>query len=181
MRGSPRGPRRAAARRGADLPRDPPAAPARRGPPQTPAQAAPAPSWRPPLRPSAAIPWLFRRRSPGLPLSAHPRIHQQLFPTSTDNQPFSLPRRSMNVRNDLAAPRLSVQLPSAKPAAPAAERPADQFEGARGAQAAARVGLAGPSGDDGKLMRDYLTGATPPPAAFEKVMGYAPVRVQMPY
>ncbi len=89
----------------------------------------------------------------------------------------------MNVRNDLAAPRLNVQLPTPKPAAPAAERPApaDQFEGARGAQAATRVALAGPGGDDGKLMRDYLTGAAPPPADFEKVMGYAPVRVQMPY
>jgi len=89
----------------------------------------------------------------------------------------------MNVRNDLAAPRLNVQLPTAQPAAPAPQRPApaDQFEGARGAQAASRVALAGRSGDDGKLMRDYLTGATPPPADFEKVMGYAPVRVQMHY
>lgn len=35
--------------------------------------------------------------------------------------------------------------------------------------------------DHGKLMRDYLTGATPPPADFAKVMGYEPVRAQMPY
>src|SRR4051812_25692429 len=32
--------------------------------------------------------------------------------------------------------------------------------------------------DAGQLMRDYLTGAIPPPADFQKVMGYAPRKVE---
>jgi hypothetical protein len=44
-------------------------------------------------------------------------------------------------------------------------------------QRTARVGAA-PAGDHGKLMNEYLTGARPPPADFEKVMGYKPFAIQ---
>jgi hypothetical protein len=75
-------------------------------------------------------------------------------------------------------------LPAATPAAakPAPEsarsaRPAaaDVFERG-GAQAVSKVSTG--ERDAGKLMRDYLTGAIPPPADFAKVMGYEPRRVE---
>jgi hypothetical protein len=49
-----------------------------------------------------------------------------------------------------------------------------------GPAAAQRTGAVtnGPPGDHGKLMSDYLTGAIPPPADFEKVMGYKPYAIQ---
>ncbi|RYZ41811.1 MAG: hypothetical protein EOO71_10535 [Myxococcaceae bacterium] len=40
---------------------------------------------------------------------------------------------------------------------------------------------AAPPGDHGKLMSDYLTGAIPPPADFEQVMGYKPYAIQTPH
>ncbi|MCP3137800.1 hypothetical protein [Pyxidicoccus xibeiensis] len=54
----------------------------------------------------------------------------------------------------------------------------DTFTGTTTAtQRTAKVGAA-PAGDHGKLMREYLTGARPPPADFEKVMGYKPYAIQ---
>ncbi|HLL53837.1 MAG TPA: hypothetical protein VK447_09840 [Myxococcaceae bacterium] len=73
-----------------------------------------------------------------------------------------------------AAPATSRNTPSAP--APAATR--DSFtSGTRAAQGATAVAAA-PAGDHGKLMREYLTGARPPPADFEKVMGYKPFAIQ---
>ncbi|NTX02166.1 hypothetical protein [Myxococcus sp. CA040A] len=59
-------------------------------------------------------------------------------------------------------------------------RPNTQDTFARGTNATektAKVGAA-PAGDHGKLMNEYLTGARPPPADFEKVMGYKPYAIQ---
>jgi hypothetical protein len=54
----------------------------------------------------------------------------------------------------------------------------DTFSGpATALQRTAKVGAA-PAGDHGKLMREYLTGARPPPADFEQVMGYKPNVIQ---
>ncbi|MBN1205051.1 MAG: hypothetical protein JXB05_09030 [Myxococcaceae bacterium] len=91
----------------------------------------------------------------------------------------------MIVRNDRVAPRLPTPPSSPEVAAkkqPVATRqpPAfarDSFEGASAAQRTAAVAAA-PAGDHGKLMREYLTGARPPPADFEKVMGYKPFSIQ---
>jgi hypothetical protein len=92
----------------------------------------------------------------------------------------------MIVRNDrVAAPRLPV---AASPEAPATNKPAaatqaprpfakDSFEGASAVQRTAQVAAA-PAGDHGKLMKEYLTGARPPPADFEQVMGYKPYAIQ---
>jgi hypothetical protein len=48
------------------------------------------------------------------------------------------------------------------------------FEARTGAVARVQEGQR----DAGQLMRDYLTGAIPPPADFAKVMGYTPRRVE---
>ncbi|MFY0526978.1 hypothetical protein ACN28I_28845 [Archangium gephyra] len=54
----------------------------------------------------------------------------------------------------------------------------DTFTGGAGAlQRTAKVGAA-PAGNHGTLMREYLTGARPPPADFEQVMGYKPFPIQ---
>ena len=87
------------------------------------------------------------------------------------NSPVS-PRRPVNstVETSAKAPANAVaQTPSA---------PRDTFTGATTAlQRTAKVGAA-PAGDHGKLMREYLTGARPPPADFEQVMGYKPYAIQ---
>jgi hypothetical protein len=63
-------------------------------------------------------------------------------------------------------------------AAPARPQPKDTFTGApTAAQRTAKVAAA-PAGDHGKLMSEYLTGARPPPADFEQVMGYKPYAIQ---
>lgn len=49
--------------------------------------------------------------------------------------------------------------------------------GATALQRTAKVGAA-PAGNHGTLMREYLTGARPPPADFEQVMGYKPFSIQ---
>ncbi len=71
--------------------------------------------------------------------------------------------------------------PAPAPAAPAAltrTAPRDAFSQTTTAlQRTAQVGAA-PAGDHGKLMSEYLTGARPPPADFEKVMGYKPYAIQ---
>jgi hypothetical protein len=91
----------------------------------------------------------------------------------------------MIVRNSPASPRRPV---NATPETPA-EAPSravtqtrsqaqDTFTGASTAlQRTAKVGAA-PAGNHGTLMREYLTGARPPPADFEKVMGYKPFSIQ---
>lgn len=68
---------------------------------------------------------------------------------------------------------------AARPAAPTARNVVkDSFSsGTTAAQRAGAVGSA-PPGDHGKLMSEYLTGARPPPADFEKVMGYKPYAIQ---
>ncbi|MCP3100872.1 hypothetical protein LZ198_18535 [Myxococcus sp. K15C18031901] len=92
----------------------------------------------------------------------------------------------MLVRNASVAPRPSTtsrseppvsQTPAAK-VAPTGLQVKDTFtQGTEALQRTARVGAA-PAGDHGKLMREYLTGARPPPADFEKVMGYKPFAIQ---
>lgn len=91
----------------------------------------------------------------------------------------------MHVRNDRLAPRLPLSTstePTATPK-PAASEPArnvirDSFSDAvSGARRTASVSAA-PAGDHGKLMHEYLTGARPPPADFEQVMGYKPFLIQ---
>jgi hypothetical protein len=88
----------------------------------------------------------------------------------------------MIIRNDRVS-RLP-QTPSTE--APATSKPVaeparnvvrDSFEGATSVQRTAQVSGA-PAGDHGKLMSEYLTGARPPPADFEKVMGYTPYAIQ---
>jgi hypothetical protein len=70
--------------------------------------------------------------------------------------------------------------------APAVNKPAaeptrnvvrDTFESAPSVQRTAQVAAA-PAGDHGKLMNEYLTGARPPPADFEQVMGYKPYSIE---
>ena len=90
----------------------------------------------------------------------------------------------MIVRNDRVSPRLplasspEVTAPN-RPAVAEAARPfaRDAFEGASAVQRTAQVAAA-PAGDHGKLMREYLTGARPPPADFKDVMGYEPYQIQ---
>jgi hypothetical protein len=53
----------------------------------------------------------------------------------------------------------------------------DSFDSAPSVQRTAPVAAA-PAGDHGKLMREYLTGARPPPADFQQVMGYTPYTIQ---
>lgn len=91
----------------------------------------------------------------------------------------------MIVRNDrVSLPRpvtSSTESPVAtKPAA--AEAPRNLFRdtfsaGTASVQRAEKVGAA-PAGDHGKLMQEYLTGARPPPADFEQVMGYKPFSIE---
>ncbi len=91
----------------------------------------------------------------------------------------------MIVRSPPVSPRRTVGSTSESPAAeaPNAAAPArvqqqDTFTSATTAlQRTAKVSGA-PAGDHGKLMREYLTGARPPPADFEKVMGYKPFAIQ---
>jgi hypothetical protein len=88
----------------------------------------------------------------------------------------------MIIRND----RVSRLPQSSSTEAPAASKPVaeparntirDTFDGASALQRTSKVAAA-PAGDHGKLMREYLTGARPPPADFEKVMGYKPYAIQ---
>jgi hypothetical protein len=94
----------------------------------------------------------------------------------------------MIIRNDRAAlppaltsrpaPAAASSQPAAPTPAPAANLLRDSFTGgAPAVQRTAKVAAA-PAGDHGQLMRDYLTGARPPPADFEKVMGYKPYAIQ---
>ncbi|ATB27044.1 hypothetical protein [Melittangium boletus] len=75
------------------------------------------------------------------------------------------------------APRANA-LPPQTPATPGLSRPVDTFTPAL--QRSANVALA-PAANPAQVMRDYLTGALPPPADFEKVMGYKPVLLQTPH
>lgn len=89
------------------------------------------------------------------------------------NSPVS-PRRPVN-----STPETSAEAPSSA-VAQAQTRPVSQdtFTGAASAlQRTAKVGAA-PAGNHGTLMREYLTGARPPPADFEQVMGYKPYAIQ---
>jgi hypothetical protein len=64
------------------------------------------------------------------------------------------------------------------PAAPTRPAPRDAFnQTAIALQRTAQVG-AEPATHHGQLMSEYLTGARPPPADFEKVMGYKPFAIQ---
>ncbi|EPX58262.1 hypothetical protein D187_004018 [Cystobacter fuscus DSM 2262] len=91
----------------------------------------------------------------------------------------------MIVRNSPIAtpPRPAHTPPAAAPAqalAPALTRsaPRDAFSQTTTAlQRTAQVGAA-PASNHGTLMTEYLTGARPPPADFEKVMGYKPFAIQ---
>ncbi|MFP2930478.1 hypothetical protein ACLESO_35830 [Pyxidicoccus sp. 3LG] len=91
----------------------------------------------------------------------------------------------MIVRSPPVSARRQVNSTSETPAADSANAVAktrphqkDTFTGSATAlQRTAKVGAA-PAGDHGKLMREYLTGARPPPADFEKVMGYKPYAIQ---
>ena len=92
----------------------------------------------------------------------------------------------MIVRNSPGAPLRPTTAPSeARPAkapaptvAPANAPPRDAFSGATTAlRRTAQVGAA-PLGNHGTLMNEYLTGARPPPADFEKVIGYKPYAIQ---
>jgi hypothetical protein len=88
----------------------------------------------------------------------------------------------MIIRNDRVAPRLPVSSEPAAATKPTVTQTArntvrDSFEGGSAVQRTAQVSAA-PAGNHGKLMRDYLTGAIPPPADFEKVMGYKPFSIQ---
>ncbi|MFY2557147.1 hypothetical protein ACN469_05905 [Corallococcus terminator] len=91
----------------------------------------------------------------------------------------------MLVRNPPVAPRRplsnSAETPSAErsnTAVPVRQNTQDTFaRGTSATERTAKVGAA-PAGDHGKLMNEYLTGARPPPADFEKVMGYKPYAIQ---
>jgi hypothetical protein len=90
----------------------------------------------------------------------------------------------MIVRNDRVSPRLPLSpspeaAPTNRPAAAETVRPfaRDAFEGTSAVQRTAQVAEA-PAGDHGQLMHEYLTGARPPPADFEQVMGYKPNLIQ---
>ncbi|MDC0714567.1 hypothetical protein POL68_39330 [Stigmatella sp. ncwal1] len=95
----------------------------------------------------------------------------------------------MIIRNDRPVSRPSVTspvasqeaTPQASPSAPPpTARPFQQDTFAQGTQALQRTAqvAAAPPGDHGALMREYLTGARPPPADFEQVMGYKPYTIQ---
>lgn len=71
----------------------------------------------------------------------------------------------------------SAESPTAERANPATVRPHEKDTFTKATSATARVGAA-PAGDHGKLMKEYLTGARPPPADFEQVMGYKPYSIQ---
>jgi hypothetical protein len=94
----------------------------------------------------------------------------------------------MIVRNSPVSPRRAVNSTPETPAeapsnAVAQTRPhqQDTFAGSATAlQRTAKVGAA-PAGNHGTLMREYLTGARPPPADFEQVMGYKPYAIQTKY
>ncbi|MFY1830614.1 hypothetical protein ACN47A_32170 [Myxococcus fulvus] len=88
----------------------------------------------------------------------------------------------MLVRNAPVAPRRQTPSASEAPASEKAQntalvRPNTEDTFTKGTAATARVSKA-PAGDHGKLMTEYLTGARPPPADFEKVMGYKPFAIQ---
>ncbi len=94
----------------------------------------------------------------------------------------------MQVRNSPVSARRPATSPSESPAAekpnaaaPAAIHQKDSFSAPASALArTAKVGAA-PAGDHGKLMTEYLTGARPPPADFEQVIGYKPYAIQTPH
>jgi hypothetical protein len=95
----------------------------------------------------------------------------------------------MIIRNDRVSPLpqpANAQAPATSTQAPATSKPVaapalnvvrDSFDSTSGVQRTAQVGAA-PAGDHGKLMHEYLTGARPPPADFEQVMGYKPYPIQ---
>ena len=91
------------------------------------------------------------------------------------NPPVS-PRRASTTSSETSVSAAPGATPAAKPAVSGLQVK-DSFAPATALQRAARVGEA-PAGDHGKLMREYLTGARPPPADFEQVMGYKPFSIQ---
>ena len=89
--------------------------------------------------------------------------------------------RPVSLAASPATPKAAEAAAAKAPAAPA--RPAaDAFEHRAPNAVALRSGAVAKVStgerDAGQLMRDYLTGAIPPPADFEKVMGYTPRRVE---
>ncbi|RKG98845.1 hypothetical protein D7V97_32465 [Corallococcus sp. CA053C] len=86
----------------------------------------------------------------------------------------------MIIRNSpVRRPQTSGTESSARPATPPARNQVkDSFAGGTTAAQRTSAVTKGPAGDQGKLMTDYLTGAIPPPADFEKVMGYKPYAIQ---
>ena len=90
----------------------------------------------------------------------------------------------MIIRNDRVARPAPATTPATAPATtskpvaePARNVVRDSFESPASVQRTAAVSAA-PAGDHGKLMNEYLTGARPPPADFEQVMGYKPYAIQ---
>lgn len=78
---------------------------------------------------------------------------------------------------EATTPAASAVAPRAATAPQASARPVDTF--APALQRTANVALA-PKVTDAQRMNEYLTGARPPPADFEKVMGYKPYQLQTP-
>ncbi|NPC85207.1 hypothetical protein HPC49_44305 [Pyxidicoccus fallax] len=84
----------------------------------------------------------------------------------------------MSTRRPVGTTSESPASEKANTAVPVRPQPKDTFTGAADAlQRTAKVSGA-PAGDHGKLMKEYLTGARPPPADFEQVMGYKPYAIQ---
>ncbi|MCY1036405.1 hypothetical protein OV207_33520 [Corallococcus sp. BB11-1] len=70
----------------------------------------------------------------------------------------------------------------ARPATPPVRNQVkDSFSAGTAATQRTAAVTAAPPGDHGKLMNEYLTGARPPPADFEQVMGYKPYAIQTPH
>lgn len=96
-----------------------------------------------------------------------------------------MPLRSNLVPSRPASPPSTARPQAPEPAAPQRAQPApaaDAFERRGSTATALRSGAVAKVSegqrDDGKLMRDYLTGAIPPPKDFAKVMGYQPTRIE---
>ncbi|AFE03784.1 hypothetical protein COCOR_00922 [Corallococcus coralloides DSM 2259] len=90
----------------------------------------------------------------------------------------------MQIRNKpvLTPQTQAKEAPATRPAAPAARNVVkDSFSSGTAATQRTAAISGAPAGDHGKLMNEYLTGARPPPADFEKVMGYKPYSIQTPH
>jgi hypothetical protein len=90
----------------------------------------------------------------------------------------------MQIRNKPVRPPVTsgTESTTARPASQAARNVVkDSFS--PGTAATQRTGAvtSAPPGDHGQLMSEYLTGARPPPADFEQVIGYKPYAIQTPH